>query len=73
MHADAHHVLSFWFHHPGQPEWEIMRQAWWDKDPEFDEACRAAARDLHGRGMAGRFDHWADTPEGALALVILFD
>jgi uncharacterized protein (DUF924 family) len=73
MHADISTILEFWFANPADPAWETMRSQWWDKDPAFDQACRDTARDLHARGARGDFDHWAESPEGALALVVLFD
>lgn len=73
MHDDIASILRFWFHEPGHPEWQRMREAWWTKDATFDESCRATGRDLHVRAMRGEFDHWSESPMGALALVVLCD
>src|SRR5690606_11533191 len=78
LHMSAGHVeiaaiLGFWFHEPGHPEWERMRDAWWTKDAAFDESCLVMGRDLHARAMGGAFDHCSETPRGALALVVLCD
>src|SRR6202022_1256978 len=48
------------------------REKWFDKDADFDGACArftAAIRDAR----AGRYDVWAATPKGALALIVLLD
>ena len=66
-------LLEFWFGRPGDAIWGTMRQAWWAKDETFDGACRDCAEALWHRGMASELDGEAATPEGALALVILFD
>ena len=50
------------------------RQArWWTKDPGFDAHLRERFGALLERGARGELDHWAETPRGALALVILLD
>jgi uncharacterized protein (DUF924 family) len=61
-------ILTFWF--AGDPS--AQRTVWFEKDAAFDAACTnlAAARDA---ATAGEFDHWADTPRGGLALLILLD
>jgi len=61
-------VLDFWF--AGDPS--QRRAAWFQKDAAFDAACaRFASAAEAARG--GAFDHWSDTAEGALALLILLD
>ena len=61
-------VLDFWF--AGDPL--TPRAVWFEQDDAFDAACHgfAAARDA---ARAGTLDHWADTPRGGLALLILLD
>ncbi len=64
----ANDVLDFWFAgDPGTP-----RPVWFQKNDAFDTACGALA-DLRGQALDGTLDHWAATPRGALALVILLD
>lgn len=46
---------------------------WFFKDVAFDGALRVRFGEALARGRAGDFDHWGDTPEGALGLVILLD
>jgi len=59
-------VLGFWFS-------DAVRPNWYAKDDAFD----ALIRDRFGTAMAaakeGALDGWAQTPQGALALVILLD
>jgi uncharacterized protein (DUF924 family) len=61
-------ILAFWFEGDGA----AFRDKWFDANAAFDTECcyfATAIRDAR----AGLFDHWAFTPQGALALVILLD
>ncbi|MGD0432091.1 MAG: DUF924 family protein [Acetobacteraceae bacterium] len=61
-------ILDFWF---GGARSERQKQ-WFEKDAEFDVRCaRFTAAIRHAR--AGHYDHWALTPKGALALIVLLD
>jgi uncharacterized protein (DUF924 family) len=46
---------------------------WFAKDPAFDTRFRTAFLPLHEQAATGALDHWAQTPDGALALLILLD
>jgi uncharacterized protein (DUF924 family) len=59
-------VLSFWFS-------DEVKAKWWVKEDAFDEAVRARFGAAFEAARNGAMDHWAETPEGALALVILLD
>jgi uncharacterized protein (DUF924 family) len=61
-------VLAFWF----DGDLGCRRTVWFDADAAFDAACTrfSQARDAAKRGA---LDHWADTPIGTLALIILLD
>ncbi|HJS83986.1 MAG TPA: DUF924 family protein [Acetobacteraceae bacterium] len=62
-------VLAFWFADgPAR-----FREIWFRASPEFDAACAARFADTLRQARSGALDHWADTPPGALALVILLD
>lgn len=61
-------VLAFWF--AGDPS--EHRKVWFQKNAEFDSACAAFA-DALAAAKRGALDHWADTPRGMLALVLLLD
>lgn len=58
-------VTRFWF--------EAGEDRWFRKDAAFDGALRVRFAAALEDARAGAFDHWGDTPEGALGLVILLD
>ena len=58
--------LEFWFA-PG------MKARWFKKAQAFDREVRETLGQLHDKAAAGAFDHWRETPEGCVALVILLD
>jgi uncharacterized protein (DUF924 family) len=63
--AHPNDVIGFW------------RQAgpakWFKKVTAFDEAIRLKFEPVHHRAARGEYDAWADSPDGALALLILLD
>lgn len=59
-------VLDFWFA-PG------MERCWFNSTPALDGEIRARFEPLWRLGRHGDLAHWEETPEGALALVILLD
>jgi uncharacterized protein (DUF924 family) len=61
-------VLHFWF--AGDPS--VRRKIWFEKNVAFDSGCNRFADALR-EAKLGRFDQWAETPRGALALLILLD
>src|SRR5690242_14810005 len=61
-------VLEFWF--AGDPA--RHREEWFQKNAEFDTSCGRFAGALRD-AKSGLFDHWAETPCGALALIVLLD
>jgi uncharacterized protein (DUF924 family) len=71
--ASPETVLDFWFGAPGTADRDSPRPVWFRSNGEFDEACRAHLAALHADAASGALDHWGETPEGALALVILLD
>lgn len=58
-------VLDFWF----AAGWD----KWFSRDAEFDMAVRRQFEATYAAALAGRLDDWMETPEGALALVIVLD
>ncbi len=58
-------VLDFW--------WKAGPERWFAKDDAFDDDCTARFGKLHAEAAAGRLDGWQDTPEGALALIVVLD
>lgn len=64
--AKPDHVLHFWF--------ETLRpEDWYRSDTGLDDFVRDKLGALHDLAVGGTLDHWRDTPEGALALIILLD
>ena len=59
-------VLRFWFD-------ETPREAWFKLDQEFDQRVRDRFLSLHEDAALDRLDGWAETVDGALALVIVLD
>lgn len=60
----AFDLLDFW--------WAAGPAAWFNVDPEFDQAC-ARFRPLRDKAARGDLDDWAETPHTALALLLLLD
>jgi uncharacterized protein (DUF924 family)/sugar lactone lactonase YvrE len=61
-------VLDFWF--AGDPT--VRRSIWFQKSVPFDSGCHRFLDTLR-EAKLGRLDSWADTPRGALALLIVLD
>jgi len=64
--AAAEELLAFWFA-------ERCRGLWFERNEAFDREIRARFAVLHAEGAAGRLARWEETPNAALALVILLD
>ncbi|MEP7172372.1 MAG: DUF924 family protein [Aestuariivirga sp.] len=62
---DAKTVVDFWI--LAGPE------RWFTRDAAFDGALVVRFGGALKQARLGAFDHWAETPEGALGLVILLD
>jgi uncharacterized protein (DUF924 family) len=65
MPAHPADIVAFWR--------EAGPKRWFEKDATFDEAIRLRFEDTHHAAARGEYDDWLETPEGALALVILLD
>lgn len=61
-------ILGFWF----AGDAGAQRDIWFDKDHDFDGQCARFTAAIDD-ARAGRLDHWAATPRGALALIIVLD
>lgn len=62
-------ILEFWF----SDGVNTPREAWFRKDAAFDAEIGARFGALVTPAREGALDAWAETPEGALALMILLD
>lgn len=58
-------VIAFWK--------EAGPGKWFAKDAAFDARFRRGFGDAHFAAARRELDHWAETPDGALALLILLD
>lgn len=65
MTAHPHDVTGFW--RAAGPA------KWFAKDARFDDAIRLKFEPVHFAAARGEYDHWAQEPEGVLALLILLD
>jgi uncharacterized protein (DUF924 family) len=65
-------ILNFWF---GDNSLKPLanKNLWFSSDSEIDDDIRMRFKDLLTEAAKGGFDAWANTPNGALALVILLD
>jgi uncharacterized protein (DUF924 family) len=69
MNDDTERLLAFWF-----PDgFDAFRQAWFERSDAFDAACREGFGALVVPAREGALDAWAETPRGALALLLLLD
>jgi uncharacterized protein (DUF924 family) len=71
--ASIRDILDFWFLPLNDPGYGQKRELWWNSTPELDDEIRARFGALLGRAVAGALDHWAKSPDGALALILLCD
>jgi uncharacterized protein (DUF924 family) len=66
-------ILHFWFGQPGSALRGTFREAWFKKDPAFDDEIRRHFLGSTEAAARGEHDRWQADPEGALALTILLD
>lgn len=59
-------VVEFWFS-------AQVRPLWFNSTPAFDAELRESFLETYRAALDGELAHWADSPEGALALVICLD
>jgi len=71
--AEARAVLDFWFGAPHTPTFGEARKLWFSRDAAFDAMLLERFGALIDAASAGSLDGWAETPLGALALVIVLD
>jgi uncharacterized protein (DUF924 family) len=66
-------ILAFWFGRPGEPGYGQPRAEWFRKDAGFDAEIRRRFLPSVEAALAGQLAHWAATPDGLLALLLLLD
>lgn len=73
MNPISQDILTFWF---GTPDVQLdieKRDIWFKSTPEFDTELIERFTVIHERAAAGELDHFRDTPEECLALIISLD
>jgi len=65
MAAQPQDILGFWT--------QAGPKKWFEKNHAFDEAIRLKYEPTHHKAARGDYDAWLESPEGALALVIVLD
>jgi uncharacterized protein (DUF924 family) len=71
--ASPQAVLDFWFGPPDDPGHRLPRQAWFRKDPAFDQQVREHFGPTIEAALAGGLQAWGLEPLSALAQVIVLD
>lgn len=66
MRSEYKDILAFWFS-------DSIKPLWFHSTPEFDDELRQRFLETWKAASAGKLDHWRDSAEGALALVIVLD
>ncbi|MDH5258555.1 MAG: DUF924 domain-containing protein [Gammaproteobacteria bacterium] len=64
--ASEKDVVDFWFD-------DAVSKLWFNSTPDFDQDIQLRFEATYQAAVNGELDSWADTAEGALALVLLFD
>ena len=59
-------IIRFWFS-------ERVAKLWFNSTEEFDNELRQKYETVYNDAVVGKYDGWMQSPEGALALIILFD
>ena len=66
-------VLDFWFGREGEEGYGEFREAWFNRDPEFDREIRDRFEPVYEEATAGRLDHWKSEARSCLALIVVLD
>ena len=66
-------ILDFWLLPLGDPGHGKTRELWWKSTPALDAEIAQKFGALLDKAAAGDLDHWAKSPDGALALILLCD
>ena len=66
-------VLDFWFGTPGDPDYGKTRPLWFTKSDATDALIRERFGSTTEAALNGQINHWATTPRGTLASIIVLD
>jgi uncharacterized protein (DUF924 family) len=73
MAPDAQAVMDFWFGPPGDPQRDVPRKAWFEKNDAFDAQIRERFGSLIERALRGELQGWVSAPDGAVAQIVVLD
>lgn len=74
--ADAaiEEILQFWFgSSPSEARYAERRKLWFSKNPELDQEIRDRFMTMYEQAIAGELEHWQQSPQSCLALLIVLD
>lgn len=66
MENNFNEVLNFWFS-------ELSPEDWFKKSDEVDNEIKTRFFELHKLAKNDQLDHWQESPDSSLALIILLD
>jgi uncharacterized protein (DUF924 family) len=66
-------ILDLWFLPLDDPDHGKPQKFWWDSPPELDAEISRRFGALLDKAIAGELDAWRESPDGALALILLCD
>lgn len=66
-------IVDFWFLRATDPGYGKPREIWWRSTPAVDAEIASRFGALSDAAIGGNLDAWTETPEGALALILLCD
>jgi len=66
-------ILDFWFLPLGDAGHGQARALWWESTPELDREITEKFGPALAQAAAGALDGWTQSPDGALALIVLCD
>lgn len=66
-------ILEFWFGQPDEANYGKERSFWFSKKPEFDRELRVRFLKNYEQAVSRYLDHWQESPESCLALILLLD
>jgi len=59
-------IINFWFE-------EVDSSLWFNSTAEFDLQLKQRFESVYQEALKGTLDHWGNSPDGALALIVLLD
>ncbi len=62
---EATEVLDYWS--------ALGNEGWWVKNEDVDQEIVTRFGEAHAKACKGELDHWTETADGALALIIILD